>query len=139
VASLPYCLGHGVGLSADHLPENTVTENSSGLDCVLNGGLSAVWAWTVRGSKDRKQKKQNRFWTRFHSELRTVRDLNSEESSRSPVLGPDSWTIRSSLADCPWVAFQQPQKLPQTQDRLISGRFKTNCHQIWTKGSQDSR
>ena len=48
VASLLDYPGLGVGLSAGHLTKNIVIENSSGLDCVLSGGLSAVWARTVR-------------------------------------------------------------------------------------------
>jgi len=47
VASLLDYPGQGVELSAGHLTKNTVTENSSGLDCVLSGGLSAVWAQTI--------------------------------------------------------------------------------------------
>ena len=139
-ASLLDCPRQGVGLSAGHLPENTVTENSSGLDCVLSSGLSIVWARTIRGSKDRKQKQQNRFWTRLHSELRTVRRL-AADCPRPELRAQQSLPCaRPRLADCPRFTgglsvgrVPATRKSPQTQDRPICGRFKTNCHQIWTK------
>jgi len=108
-ASLLDYPGQGVGLSAGHLPENTVTENSSGLDCVLSGGLSAVQKTENRSSKTGYGLDFTAIYGLSVGWQRTVRNLNSKQSSRSPVLGLDSRHVLGSLADCPWVAFQQPE------------------------------
>ena len=110
VASLLDCPRQGVGLSAGHLPENTVTENSSGLDCPQSGlRLSAVQKTENRSSKTGYGLDFTASYGLSVGWQRTVHDLSSEQSSRSPVLGLNSQHVLGSLADCPWVAFQQPK------------------------------
>ena len=109
-ASLLDCPGQGVGLSAGHLPENTVTENSSGLDCPQSRlRLSAVQKTENRSSKTGYGLDFTASYGLSVGWQRTVHDLSSEQSSRSPVLGLNSQHVLGSLAHCPWVAFQQPK------------------------------
>ena len=109
-ASLLDYPGQGVGLSASHLSKNTVTENSSGLDYPQSGlRLSTVQKIENRSSKTGYGLDFTAIYGLSVGWQRTVRNLNSKQSSRSPVLGLDSRHVLGSLADCPWVAFQQPK------------------------------
>ena len=135
-ASLLDYPGQGVGLSAGHLPENTVTENSSGLDCPQSGlRLSAVQKTENRSSKTGYGLDFTAIYGLSVGWQRTVRNLNSKQSSRSPVLGLDSRTIH----DARNRDKNREPKIALTLILPICGQISTNCHQVWYARSQDSR